>query len=770
VPLGRSEPRTAGGRRPGMSVIGNTVLRVRTTIRAAAAVASLLAVLCLGPLGLAPAHAASTLPGPIVLLGTGGLRWSDVDSDTPALFSLQSDSVGWLVVRSVRSTTCPVDGWLSVSAGRRAADTPTPAHTGCRAPSVEIPTPGQQGTVPAWPSYVDQANADTYEATPGLFGTTLITAGRRTAAVGPGAAIALADAQGRTPHAWAGGITTEKLADDVEAALATNPQLLAVDLGEIRDPTQQPSGSRPLTSGFAQSREDQVKALDSRLGLILGRLNQLPNATVLVASLADAGSEPQLQLVAARGPAPLGGSYGDSLLGSRSTRQDAIVQSTDLMPTLLKSLGVPAPPDTVGSPLQVVERGSEAHRLGKLDDVDLASAAIRPIVPWFFNGLVIAQIVLYGLATLVLRRLRGEAPAAAHQRQRTLRWLRQCAVVFAAVPAATFLANLVPWWRAGTPGLAVTLAVIGFVVPIALLALLGPWRRTLLGPMGTVGAVTMLVLGIDALTGSHLVLLSLMGLQPVVAGRFYGFGNPAFSLFATGALLLGISVADVLVRQGRRKPAAAAVALIGVVATIIDGTPGFGSDFGGPPAIIPAFAVLALFALGVRVTWRRALLIAAVTLTVILLLSVIDWLRPEDNRTHLGRFVQTVIDGGAWPVVQRKAEQNIHILFTSWLSALLPFAVAFVVLVLARPVAWGVRPLQLAYDRSPMLRHGLIAFGVLMLLGAGLNDSGAVVPAVAATVALPLLISASVRALELKDDDRLAAAIEAARKPKRSRQ
>lgn len=752
-------------------MVGNTVIRVRTTIRAAAAVASLLAVLCLGPLGAVPAHAASALPGPVILIGTGGLRWGDVDSDTPALSSLQNDaSVGWLAVRSVRSSTCPVDGWLSVSAGRRAADTPTPPHTGCREPAADIPAAGGPATVPAWSSYVTEANADTYEATPGLFGTALATADRRTAAVGPGAVIALADAQGRTPHAWAGSTEGPELADDVEAALRTNPQLLVVDIGEVRDPEQQPSGAPEPSAGFAQPRADQVQALDSRLGLVLGQLAQLPDATVIVASLADAGTESQLQLVAARGRAPLGGSYGNSLLGSRSTRQDAIVQSTDLMPTVLKGLGVEAPADTVGSPLQVVEGGGSAEdRLAKLDDVDLASTAVHPIVPWFFNGLVIAQIVLYGVATLVLRRLRGQEPAAAHRRRRTLRWLRQGAVVFACVPAATFLANLVPWWRFGSPGVAVTLAVIGFVVPIALLALLGPWRRALLGPMGAVGAVTMLVLGGDALTGSHLVLSSLMGLQPVVAGRFYGFGNPAFALFATGALLLGISAADALVRQGRRRPAAAAVALIGVVATIVDGTPGFGSDFGGPPAIIPAFAVLALFALGVRVTWRRALLIAGVTLTVIVLLSVIDWLRPEDNRTHLGRFVQTVIDGGAWPVIQRKGEQNIRILFTSWLSALLPFAVAFVVLVLARPVAWGARPLQLAYDRSPMLRHGLIAFGVLMLLGAGLNDSGAVVPAVAATVALPLLISASVRALELKDDDRLAAAVAAARRPKRSR-
>jgi len=55
-----------------------------------------------------------------------------------------------------------------------------------------------------------------------------------------------------------------------------------------------------------------------------------------------------------------------------------------------------------------------------------------------------------------------------------------------------------------------------------------------------------------------------------------------------------------------------------------------------------------------------------------------------------------------------------------------------------------------------VLRSGLIAFGVMMLIGFLMNDSGTSIPAVAATVALPLLIAASVRALELADTEPLA--------------
>ena len=67
-----------------------------------------------------------------MLIGTGGISWSDVDQQTtPNLWQLLRDgSSAALSVRSVYSNTCPIDGWLGVSAGARAA---APAPRGRRA-------------------------------------------------------------------------------------------------------------------------------------------------------------------------------------------------------------------------------------------------------------------------------------------------------------------------------------------------------------------------------------------------------------------------------------------------------------------------------------------------------------------------------------------------------------------------------------------------------------------------------------------------------------
>jgi hypothetical protein len=181
--------------------------------------------------------------------------------------------------------------------------------------------------------------------------------------------------------------------------------------------------------------------------------------------------------------------------------------------------------------------------------------------------------------------------------------------------------------------------------------------------------------------------------------------------------------------------------------------------------MVPAFAVLTLLVLGIRLTWRKVILIGVGTVAMLTVVSVLDWLRPTDSQTHLGRFVQTVIDGGAWQVISRKGEQNLSILFGSVLSILVPFAALFVVLVLMRPSSVGAGALQRAYDRSPTLRQGLGCLLLLLGIGFAVNDSGTAIPAVGFTLAIPLIIAASVQALE---DDERRASPEPAAAPARS--
>lgn len=719
----------------------------------------------------APAAPSSTADAPVVLLGTGGLRWEDLSAvATPQLWTLAENAgVANMVVRSVRSFTCPADGWLAVSAGRRAADVPASA---CRL--LEDPA---AGAVPGWSDYLDAAAEASYDARPGQLGDLLTTAGVPATGIGPGAAIALATPEGTLAGEYLPRPESpEQLGEEVARA-AGAAELIVVDLGAVRDrhhalvpaddPRFDPDEEEPTPSPWPLAEPDrtaQVAVVEERAAAVLGALPE--GATVLLGSLADSGRTPTMQvMVDGSATVPAG------MLESRSTRQPGMVQATDVLPTLLDRLGVPAPPGLAGAPMSTAETGGTgAGRIAELIDENRHAMAVRPLTAPFFSGLVLVNLALYAIVTVGLNRrvldrvgrwLEGHRARAriaravrAMDADAALRVLRAVAVTVAAVPLGSYLANLVPWWRTGSPGLVVYTATVGIAALVAGIALARPWRRQLLGPVAVVAGLTAVVLAVDVVTGARLQLAALMGVQPQVGGRFYGINNSSFALWATSTLLAASCLAEPLVRRGRRVAAAVVVSVVGVVATVLNGAPTIGADFGGPPALLPAFVILALLAIGVRLTWRRVLLVLGATAVVALSFSLVDWLRPPEDRSHLGRFIETVLDGGLVDVVLRKLGQNLSNLVGSTLTLLAVGGIALVVLVLTQPLRRAARSgdraaygwlakgssLRRLDADARMLRPALVAVAVALGIGFAVNDSGIVIPAIGISLAVPLLV------------------------------
>lgn len=790
---------------------------------------AVLAVVLAGLL-LAPGAGASgtAVPGqvavadrPVVVVGMAGVRWDDVSATgTPALHALLTEgSAGNLISRSVRSWACPADGWLAVSAGRRAADLPMETWGTCR----RLHSPGADGVVPGWSDYVRAAAEGSYDAVPGLLGAELASRGLRTLGIGPGAAIALAGMNGVPVGDWqTSRAAPDALGDQVAAGLPgrdlvvvdlgavrdRNRPLVWVDEGALQDEESQPPPDLPDTEDWIltePTRAEQVASLEAKLGAVLAAVRATsPDAVVVAVSLADSGTVPRMQVAGVIGAADPGG-----VLGSASTRQYGMVQATDVAPTIMSLLAGETLPSMPGTPMTRTG-AAPANHLFRLTDAADHSLAVRPLVPGFFTVLVVVNLLLYAAAALgmnrtILRSLQASATRSAALGRallrpdgttRLLRGLRTAGAIVAALPVASYVANLVPWWRAPNPGLALWALVITIAVGLGLLALLGPWRRHLLSPIVVVAGLTSVILVADVLTGATLQVSALMGVQPLVGGRFYGFNNSSFALHATASLLIAMCAAEPLARRGHRRLAAALIALIGVVATVLDGHPSIGADFGGPPALIPSFALLVLLTLEVRITWRRLGLVLGGSALLAISFSVLDWLRPPEQRTHLGNFIQTVIDGGLWNVIARKAGQNLTNLFGSTLTLLAIAGVIVLVVVIARPlgraargdvdddgVAGGapdsaaglaadgaaavgagaaaraarrrrgerfragydwLRPrasvARLAQD-AVMLRPGIIALATAWAIGFALNDSGVVVPAIGMSLAVPLLLS-----------------------------
>jgi hypothetical protein len=684
----------------------------------------------------------------VLLVGLGGVRWSDVTATTaPTLWRLAADAgLANTSVRTVASATCPGDGWLTVSAGQRAQQQalPTKAQRAGGAATcgpLPVPTPtGSGATVPGWAGMVAHNKTLSYDAQLGLLGDALAGAGRCATAVGPGAAMALARRDGTV------GAYAPQISDEVVAGCP----LTVVDAGAVdtfEQPTPQGAAAQDAA---AAARQADVRAVDTKVAEAVAALPS--GGTLLVVGLADSTRVPHLSVAVARGPDAKGTDYDGRWIDTLSTRRVALVQLTDVAATVLDRLGIDRPAASVGAAWTAGPKRSTGHSAAAIDDLedaDTAAQTVRRMAPAFFTVLVVSQILLYGIAALALRREWGGGA----RRRKMLSALRTTALAFAAVPVATFLADLVPWRSSGHPLPALLASLGGFVAAITLAAALGPWRRWFIGPVTVVAAVTALALGLDIVSGSRLQLSSLMGYSPLVAGRFFGFGNIPFALFATSALLATSGLAELLVERWSTRAATAAVAVIGLTCVVVDGWPRFGSDFGGVIALVPGFAVLGMLVAGARVSVTRfavALLAALVAISVI---AVLDYQRPPEQRSHLGRFVGQVIHGEALTVIRRKAAANIGTLTNYQLALLVPVAFLFVALVLMRPVQLRAAALQSAYAHAPQLRNGVIAMLVTLVIGFAVNDSGIAIPAVALTVAIPLLLAASVRALELDEGE-----------------
>lgn len=689
------------------------------------ATAALLAALA-GVLSGAPAHAASAASAApaasdgrdadhVVFVGIPGLRWSDITPErTPNLAGLTGHaSAATLSVRTVEKTTCPADGWLTVGSGARSS-APRPDGKCAPLPVVAVGADGAV-TVPDLPRIADFNTTYSYDPTFGVLAATAARSHQCVTAVGPGAALATADARGHSPAAYLPG------ADALDAAVLARCGLTLVDLGALTD--------------GAPDRDARLRTADEALGRITG---MLPERTELVvAGPGDGGptSTPHLRTLLATGPdARFDGGY----LTAPSTRYDGMAQLTDLAPSLLDPLGIDPPSELVGSVVARAAGPTGAAAVHDLNLVDVGAQAARDVreTYQFFTWLTVVPLVLFaaGIAAASRMRRRG-APDDA--RRKLYRVLQVVGVTAGTVPGATFLVGLFPWEKAGSPEAAIVLLSLAWTAVLTALAFAGPWRRSPYGPPGFAAAATALILAADVVTGSNLQMNTLFGLSPLVAGRFYGFGNVAWSVFGPAVLLAVAWPVGLRLAAGRRRAALAVLVAGALAAIVVDGWPAFGSDFGGVLALVPGFAVLGLLLFGIRISWGKAALVAAGAVTAVGIIAVLDWMRPAASRSHLGKFVQQLIDGDAGSVLHRKVADNLSS-FHGPIAYLIPVLYALLLVAILAPHRLRATALPPAYERIPWLRAALIACWVAAAVGYAANDSGIQIPSVALLIGLPL--------------------------------
>ena len=682
----------------------------------------------------APAQSAGPIrsPAPVVVLATTGLSWADIaeiaDAQETAgavpadqatariLLSLAARAEpANLVQRTVGDVTCPADAWLALGAGARTS-------------AVGPPEGGQCAWPPSWQQALDASHEAGYAASPGALADALSRAGLEATAVGPGAELALTRPDGGAPA------TADSLADLVPEGL---PALTVVDgtrsgadpagglLEDLKALTDAPGGVRVIVASLADPADPGPQMLLLPAGttgwgddgdLIAGpsthqagyvQLTDLA-PTILRALGADAPSAMTgraLVLPATGGPAPAASASGqnprvgaliDSSLRARASRMTTlpvgllIVGATlALLVTASVSLRGPA------GRRRLHGTGVAATAVGALPLGAWMAVAIpwwrlgadgdapsRACVPAAMGATVLFAVVLVGALhglnrivihlrdrLLVAARNRGErAGHAGHAGHGGGRGGRDESTGHGKRPAAVRVLNLrglrLPSSSQMPTALSLTALLLSLCIAILILT--------------------------DAAGGAAMAFNGTLGMDAVVAGRFYGMSNTAFALAAAALVVAAAAWTGPVVeaqatRRERRTAAIVGVAVVGVPALVVDGLPQLGADVGGALTLVAALVALGTALAGGRIGWKQWLGVAVVATATAGVFGLVDY--ALGSRTHMGRFIGQLQDGTAATTIRRKLLALVNPFFSSPLAA----AALFVGLAVIGAGAWWWR-------------------------------------------------------------------------------
>ncbi len=628
----------------------------------------------------------------VVVIGVPGLRWYDVEA-SPELTALVGEAnVGSMSVKTSGGQTCPIDAWLTISAGTRAWGTAKGE------PCPDLPVV-ENGRVAGWSSYVDLQAEHHTDAELGRLGAL----GNKLCGFGPGAALAVAGPDGT--------VAVQSIAG---AALGPKgaqwwPDFHPESLAQCNDAVVD-AGAMPLREGRAEAR--------ARIAELV-RQARAEGRWVVVAGISEetAGAHRET-MVALQLPPDNGARW----LTSASTRRPGLVQLTDLTATLLSDSAPDAPLD-----------GSEIHSAGRVhtdtaavirDRLDTNARFRLPPFALVALGLTILAAQLLALAWYKLRHTR-----------RSRRVFVATMLTQGGFFSAMFLATLTQWWRWPEPGPALYGVALATSAAVAVTSYLVLGCRAVLG----VVAAAYLVLLVDGVLGTPLQVGSMFAQGPVTGGRFFGFGNSTFAAFATATLVTAAVAGGRLMRRSRTAGALAVLA-VGGAGVLVDGVPGWGTDFGGVLALTPAVLLLAWYTWRGGISWRAVLALGLTGFVAVGLLAYADYRRPEADRTHFGRFVQRLVDGDVSGVIARKLAMSF-----AYLNNPGGWVLLVAVLVLSAACVLPHRVPSASYrrfvERVPIAKPALLSLVVCGWIGMLLNDAGVTVPAIMAGFALPMLVA-----------------------------
>ena len=704
----------------------------------------------------------------VLVLISSGLSWLDVDPTEKEgkefLDALGEARVANLTRHNAAKITCPLDGYLTLSTGMRV--TLTKARSQGHCPEIPALDDGvfSASELREWQKDAARQNE---QAVPGTLGKSLVEQGKKLVAIGPGARVAAMDDGGKVAN-YRSRATTEGLTSQVKTALA-GAEVTIVDVGSVSPNSAIKVSPASLNATPADGlpgadRTDKPRSKQVLAALTAGLKAAQDADLVFGLDVADHSATPHLGMAFTRAPGENPG-----IIRSSSTRQLGLVSTVDFTSRILDVTGANAPEYLVGGTF------SSARDYGMASNLDwLRNQALRSDQASILQArfIVLTGIILLAALGLLLVLLRREYLGVSSRSRKVVVLL--CLSASLLGPASFLAANIPAGILGGTGGnftanalqMSVPLLTVQyFLLLLAIAAVLAAFclavgkvvaRRwpglQFSAPILVAAALVIIWLLVSLLTGSPDQISAMFSSAATAATRFYGLNNNKYSfLFAAVLALECLVLAPAAARfpQRRHRYFIYGFTLL-AVAVILDGFPWLGADVGGPLAMVLGVGITLNWVLGKKVGPGKVMALIVAAFLASSLFVLVDKLASPPARTHFGRFISEVANGGGGIIVKRKAEAMVNtfggpLIFTVLVILGAGLAIWYLIKRKRRTSADASRPPARfdgglsALNRIPGAAY--FAKGVLLtsVLAALTNDSGALILVCAGLFTLPAL-------------------------------
>jgi len=468
---------------------------------------------------------------------------------------------------------------------------------------------------------------------------------------------------------------------------------------------------------FENAFSESINKCDELVGELLAKLDLTKDRIYIFSPVSPMGDEQLTTFISA------GKGIEAGYSSSGITRREGIVALGDIAPTILTFYSIAPPEEMVTTLIETIPSSDSAtqkqNMMITMNERALSRDSSFSLVASLFGLLSFSSILISILAFRKNRKLRPIA-----------KWFGLTLLAF---PAATFL--ILPFMAALTNSIAMVAVLVAICLAFASGGFYLGEKKGYLYIILAITGFNIFLLVADVLTGARLQLNSIFGYSAIVAGRYAGYGNMAFAILSISSIIAVACVKQIAKTKKSFDSNWVNHALLAsmIMILVLDGAPFFGSDVGGIFALTPTVFVLSMMLYEKKLGIRSVFTSVFLTLSATAIFAVVDLNRPIAERTHLGRFVEVLFNGQAGVVIERKISSNLAILTNSTLSSVVIIGTLVGMFLFLHPERF-IKTLTLEY---PFFRFLVLPGLILAALGLLLNDSGAAIPGMMLSIALP---------------------------------